>query len=419
MSRANRTSQTPGRTPSRSAPGQTPGRTPSRSAGRTRILPVLAALMAMLAIPASPPAQAATPASLLEMVKQEAEFIMSMRTGDGIIATIPSKLKVVPYHANFATMGLARAYTLLRDTRYSTAAWRWLEWYRDHQLPDGTMSDWIYTSSWVPAGLPDSTDAYAGTFLTAALAVFEATGDVQRLAGLKPALVKAIGAIELTEDIDGLHFARPGWPFKYSMDEAEAYSGFRDAQQLGQIFRDEAMQARAKQNADRLLGGSVNLVDPTTGLYLWAVGPAPVTERVVAPISWIYPGASAQVWAIADRLVTGASARTLMERVEQAQPLWDNPTATTQWYDGHPTCAGVSPCVLPVAYWPRFALAWLELGDEDRAMEAAIRIRNGAIYNNRTFPFTVGDAAQIIMVLGDPRVMAASLSPLDIPTVPV
>lgn len=362
-------------------------------------------------------AYATNPITLVDHIREEAEYIMSMRDGAGIITTVPDRRKVVPYHANFAVMGLARAYTVLRDGRYATASWRWLEWYRDHMLADGTMPDWIYTSTWIPAGEPDSTDSYAGTYLSAVLATFIATGDTSRMAGVRGAVDKALDAIELTEDDDGLHFARPGWPFKYSMDEAEAYAGFRAAQQLGVLLRDAGLEARGKNNADRLLAGSRNLIDPATALYLWAIHDD--GTRVPAPVAWIYPGASAQMWAIADGLSTGIEAHALIARVEAAQPLWDTPNAITQFYDGHPSCGGVTPCKLRVSYWPRFALAYLTLGNAKRALDGALRIRAGANINVRAFPFTPGDAGQLLMVFSDADVMAASLAPGMLPQTPL
>lgn len=377
---------------------------------RKRVVVVLALAAALL--PAARPAQAVSPTTLLDAIRSEAEYIIGLRTGDGILTTVASKTKVVPYQANFAAMGLARAYLLLRDSRYSTAAWRWLEWYRDHMYPDGTMPDWIYTSSWIPLADPDSTDAYAGTYLSAVLETFTATADLNRLRGIKDGVVKAIGAIELTADVDGLHFAKPGWPFKYSMDEAEAYAGFRAAQQIGRILNDPALEARAKTNADRLLSASVKLIDPATGLYLWALHQD--GTRVPAPIEWIYPGAAAQAWAVADGLATGTNAANLMARAAAAQPFWDRPTATAQYADAQPNCAYATPCYAPVNYWPRFALGYLAIGNPQRAMQGALNIHNTAKFLGRGFPYTPADAGQIILTLGDPEVLATALVPASL-----
>ncbi|GAC1421090.1 MAG: hypothetical protein NVSMB57_14760 [Actinomycetota bacterium] len=382
---------------------------------------IVLALSLLLVSAAASPARAATPTSLLQIVTEEAEFILSMRTGDGVIATTPDGKKVVPYHSNIAAIGLAHAYEATHNRSYSTVAWRWLEWYRDNMLDNGTIADHIFINYWQPVGLPDSTDSYAGTYLSAILATFEATGDITRLEGVHEAAMKAITAIELTKDDDGLHFARPGWPFKYSMDEAEAYAGLVAAQRLATYLNDNAMQARAAKDAAELLTGSAHLVDrdpgPGNGLYLWAIHHD--GTKVRAPIEWIYPGASAQAWAVADGLITGDAAKALMQRVDAAQPNWDTPAATTQYYDGHPLCAGVRPCVLPVSYWTRFAVAWLRLGDAKRALDTTLRIRSGAIKAARAYPFTPGDSGQIITVLTDPNVVVATETPIGAPvTIP-
>ena len=373
-----------------------------------RIRGLVAALVLVAVVgPAGVPAHAVSPATLLDAIRSEADYIIALRTGDGILTTVTSRNKVIPYQANFAAMGLARAYLLLRDSRYSTAAWRWLEWYRDNMYADGTMPDWIYTSSWIPSGVPDSTDAYAGTYLSAILETFTATGDLMRLRGLQTAVAMAVGAIELTADTDGLHFARPGWPFKYSMDEAEAYAGFRAAQEIARVLNDSSLEQRAKTNADRLLSASVKLIDPSTGLYLWALHQD--GTRVPAPIEWLYPGASAQAWAVADRLATGTNAMNLMARAEAAQPYWDRPTATAQYADAQPICNFATPCYAPVNYWPRFALAYLAIGNTKRAMTGALNIHNTAKFLGRAFPYTPADAGQIILTLGDPEVLATAI----------
>lgn len=378
---------------------------------------LLAAIAPTVLAPA--PARAATPASLLLAIRDEAEWILDRQTGwQGSISSCCDTYhyKIVPYHGNLAAIGLARAYTLLREPRYASAAWRWLEWYQSHQLADGTISDWIYSSTWVPAGLPDSTDSYAGTFLSAALAAAQATGDLTRLRGIKPGIQGALDAIELTEDVDGLHFARPGWPFKYPMDEGEAYAGFRAAEELGRLLNDPAMTARAKDDADRLLAGSANLIDPATGLYLWALHAD--GTRVPAPLDWIYPGSSAQMWAVADGLAVGSAARTLVERVEARQPQWDRPGSNSQFADAQPNCNYQTPCIARTNYWVKFALAHLAIGNARRALTAALNIRNGATLLGRLFPFTPADAGMLIVVMGDPDVMAASVSPVGLPPTP-
>ncbi|MGH2829431.1 MAG: hypothetical protein ACRDJM_03000 [Actinomycetota bacterium] len=380
---------------------------------RYRVL-ALAAVAALLPVS---PAAAATPVSLIQSVQEEADYILSMRLGDGAIPINDERDKVIPYLANFAAIGLARAYTLLRDTRYSSAAWRWLEWYRQHQDPvQGTIPNWIFQGRWIPEGLPDSTDAYAGTFMSAVLATYTATGDLARLQGLAGAVELAIVALELTEDDDGLHFARPGWPFKYSMDEAEAYAGLLAGETIGEILRDGDLARRAGGAADRLFAAHTKLKDPATGLYLWAIHDD--GTRVTAPLAWIYPGASAQVWAVADGFETGPAAAQLMQRVEAAQPVWDRPTFTTQWYDGHPSCGGQVPCMLPVRYWPRFAMAYLAIGDARRALKGATNIQSAARLAQRRYPYTPGEAGQLIMVFGDPDVMASSVSPVALPPLP-
>jgi hypothetical protein len=288
------------------------------------------------------------------------------------------------------------------------AAWRWLAWYAakatindpmDPNRGSGIVYDYERQGgSWTTKYELDSSDSYAGTFLIAAREAFGASGDVTKLRNLAPGIDKALDAIEYTEQGDGLHLAKPNWPFKYTMDEAETHEGLLAAADLGLFLGNAALRKRAQEKADRLFQGAGALQESSTGLYLWARHQD--GTAVPAPLDWIYPGGSVQAWAVAHGLATGEKADTLMNRYAEAQPNWDNPIAMAQYYNG----------VRRVDYWPHVALGFLRAGQVDRACRGVRNIRAAAIAAGRAYPFTPGHAGQIIMVLSDPQILARSLA---------
>lgn len=363
----------------------------------------VACVLAFL-VPAAP-----ARASVIDDITADANWILGNRSADGAITTGgPRYDKVVPYQANFAAMGLARATRTTGNKAFVDAAWRWLQWYAGKAMTIDPMdpnkgSGIVYDyeregGSWKTRYQLDSSDSYAGTFLIAAREAFLASGDIQKLRNLAQGIDKALDAIEYTEEPDGLHLAKPGWPFKYTMDEAETHDGLLAAAELGLYLGDAALRTRAQDNADALLQGAGALEESSTGLYLWARHED--GTPVPAPIDWIYPGGSVQAWAVAHGLATGEKADMLMNRYAEAQPNWDNPSASAQYYNG----------VRRVDYWPHVGLGFLKAGQVDRACRGVRNIRTAAVNSGRAYPFTPGHAGQIIMVMSDPQILARSLT---------
>jgi hypothetical protein len=350
-------------------------------------------------------------AAVTDEISSDAAWILSTKFADGAIPIAPNmtKPKVVPYQANFAAMGLARATKLTGNKAFVDAAWQWLHWYAARAVADDPMRPnkecrgIVYDyeregGSWKTKYELDSSDSYAGTFLIAAKEAFLASGDAQKLRNITLGISRAIDAIECTEQDDGLHFAKPDWPFKYTMDEAETYEGLLAAAELGLYLGDTALRTRAQTKADHLIQGAGALEEPSTGLYLWAKHQNGST--VPAPLDWIYPGGSVQAWAVAHGLATGEKADTLMNRYAEAQPNWDNPNAMAQYYNG----------VRTVDYWPHVAMGFLRAGQVDRACRGVRNIRAYAVGKSRAYPFTPGHAGQIIVVMSDPQIIARSLT---------
>ncbi|MCL6538682.1 MAG: hypothetical protein K6T28_08895 [Acidothermus sp.] len=349
-------------------------------------LPALGSLLLSTPALAEPAVGSSDPSTLMAAVRDDAEWILQAQLPDGAIAWYIDKRHISPYLANYAALGLAEAARVTGSPQYSDAAWAWLAWYAAHENSSGFVTDYDVDASGaeISTGDEDSTDAYAGTFLTAVRATFRVDPDVPRLAALHAGISGAVAAIEATQDSDGLTFAKPTWPVKYLMDQAETYRGLVAAVELAAVLGDWPLAWRAGRDAVRLAQGVATLWNPATGAYDWAEhGDG---ARVVTDWSELYPDAMEQAWIAATTAIPRARAAELVARLNAAQPQWDEPTATA-------LIGGVGG---PVGYWPAAGWALLRLGQPDAARTAAASIRSAALDAGRAWPFTIGVAGQLI-----------------------
>jgi len=356
----------------------------------TRILlaTVFAALVAVAAL--SSPAGAAPvapslPATTIDVVRSDAAWIMGAVLPGGAIGFYPGGPIISPYLANQAAAGLARATEVTADPSFAQAAWQWLAWYQAHEDRDGFVTDYkVVGSSLVSKGDMDSTDAYAGTFLTAALETWRADPDHPRLAALLPGMRGAVQAIEATQDADGLTWAKPTYHVKYLMDESETYAGLRAGAVLAGTAGDRALSSRATADADRIAAGVAALWDTADGAYDWAKDGSGARAKT----NWgaFYPDAAEQAWAVAYGLAPAATVPGLVQHLLASHPEWDQPTALM---------AGL---LHPSGYWPVIGLALLSAGRSDLALHGAAQIQAAADAARRAWPFTPGDAGNLVLL---------------------
>ncbi|HWF52072.1 MAG TPA: hypothetical protein VG294_15635 [Solirubrobacteraceae bacterium] len=353
------------------------------------------ALLALLLLGSAARASAATTGQ----VRSDAEWILAAQLPDGAIANYVDRKAIWPYLGNYAAVGLARAAQITHDRRYSDAAWSWLRWYQAHQDSSGFVTDYQVTAGVeTSTGAMDSTDAYAGTFLFAARATWQATHDRAQLRGLAPGIAAAVSAIEATQDSDGLTWAKPTWHVKYLMDESEAYAGLQAATGLASTLGQPVLEASAATAAARLRSGTAHLWNPDLGAYNWALH----ADGVSQPTNWsvLYPDALEQAWPVAFGLVSGARAQSLMGHFAAAQPNWDLPTAVASF--------GSGPS--PVGYWAVPAWAFARIGNLAVAQAALGSIRTSALAVGRAWPFTPSDAGQLLALADVGSAGAAWLS---------
>ncbi|MEI8000046.1 MAG: hypothetical protein WCI50_01725 [Actinomycetes bacterium] len=153
--------------------------------------------------------------------RTDATWILSAQMPDGALATYRDRQFIDPYLASLAVVGLVRAYAVTRDNAAISAAWRWLSWYAAHLDRQGVVhNDKVVNGTAVDTGSVDSTDGSSAVFLLAVYETWKATNDRNALVALAPAIAGAVGAIELTQDADGMTWATPTFHVKYLMNEA-------------------------------------------------------------------------------------------------------------------------------------------------------------------------------------------------------
>ena len=321
-------------------------------------------------------------------IRAEADWIMSARFPDGAIAHYPDKQAVWPYLANFAAMGLSRATEVTGDRKYVEAAWQWLAWYQAHMDAEGFVTDYsVQNGVLVSTGFMDSTDAYAGTFLSALLAAYAARPDTRRLRTFLPGIEGAVRAIEATQDGDGLTWAKPTWKAKYLMDQAETYDGLLAAEILAKYLKKTTLARRAGTDAAKMRAGVATLWNTAVGAYDWAKHE---DGRTTANRwNYLYSDSLQQAWAAAYNLVPSDRVGPLVAKFNLSQPHWASPLATALFDSGTTQTVG---------YWPVAGWGFRIAGDPVRASAAAESIRTGAATANRAWPYTTGNAGQLLLL---------------------
>ena len=267
--------------------------------------------------------------------------------------------------------------------------WNWLAWYQAHEDGNGYVHDYQRVGAvLVSDGEMDSTDAYAGTFLSATEAMYDATGDQARLSTLSGGIAGAIRAIESTQDVDGLTWATPSWHVKYLMDQAETYAGLMSASRIAIALDDVPLSLRATLDAQRMRGGVSTLWNSRDDSFDWAVDAQGV--RTSTNWSLLYPDAMQQMWAVAYGLADPTQARSMIDTLTRTEPRWNDPTATAQFAVGWAR----------VGYWP--AATWAIAREGGDVMSSLDSIRYAATTANRSWPFTTGVAGQLMVAEAPP-----------------
>ena len=350
----------------------------------------LAATIALIAIASSFAPRTAAWAATPAQIAAEADWILSMQVTAGSDAGLirsNAGHDCIPYFANIAASGLAAATRATGNAAYVTAAWDWLDWYAAHMNASGFVTNYRWDGMrWVSTGTFDSTDGYAGTFLTAVRDAYAASGDGARLAAMWPAVGKAVDAILATKDSDWLTYARPGWPHKYLMDNVEAYEGFRAVEELsGGPHPDARLRLLAGTWAANMPAALEIFWNAAQGGYDSAIS----STGVRYPFNWsaLYPIVTAQAWMLRTGLVPAARANAIALRIESTHPDWD--------LSGQQSGA---------AWWPEIIEGYRWGSQSPRAASGLTRMLAAIAAGARAWPYHVGNTGRLLtQMAGEPH----------------
>jgi hypothetical protein len=329
--------------------------------------------------------------------KADATWARGAALPSGALAVYVDRQRVVPYLGNYAAWGLAVQAGRVRDMAALNTAWAHLGWYASAQDASGFVTDYVAgpDGSLTSTGDMDSTDAYAATFFLAADAAYQASDRIEgrstarsRASALSRGLDGALRAVEATTDSDGLTWAKPTWRVKYLMDQAEVNAGLQAAARLFTQLADPGRAARASAGAQYVASGVSALWNPTTQAYDWAKHED--GSQAPADLTVLYPDALEQVWAVAFGLVPQKRATSLLARIKALHPELGEPDAPMPGSNGAER----------VGYWTWAAAAWLAVGDRAEADRLLSAVDSAAASSGRPWPFTAGNAGQILVVGG-------------------
>lgn len=235
----------------------------------------------------------------------------------------------------------------------------------------------------VSTGDQDSTDAYAGTFLSAVKDAWLATpapDRARRLAEVAPGIDGALRAISAVTRPDGLTWAKPTWHVVYLMDQAETFDGLKSAAVLLTAMGRYADATKALDAAARMAVAVDRLWNPTTNSYDWAVHESGVHQAT----DWgtLYPDTLQNAWVVAYGLVPAKRATALMSKVSAEHPELADATAA--------------------GYWPQAATAYLAVKDTARASAVLSGVAAQATATNRAWPYHVAVAGVSLSVTYGP-----------------
>jgi Pentapeptide repeats (8 copies) len=244
----------------------------------------------------------------------------------------PGSVSVHPYEANLGARAMLAA-----GPRYFPMVRRYLQWYLRHlNRPDvnglvGTVYDYDYdprTCLGAPQPHPitgerpkyDSTDAYAGTFLTL-VAEYARANPVDHEFFRSPAvradlewIAEAVGA---TRGPSGLTGATPTYPAEYLMDNVEAQRGIEDyAWLLHAVLGDPAAAQVRYAEAGRIRDAIEARLWLAAGMYGWAA------DQLNPSWDTWFPDSVAQLWPVLDGLAGGGRPAALWAAFSRRWPMW-------------------------------------------------------------------------------------------------
>ena len=255
----------------------------------------------------------------VQEVRDHADAIVELQLADGAIVHYHDgdQITIVPYFGNYAALGLFEAYRVTRDTKYLDAAIAWTDWYLDHMEPSGAIYDYQGTrDSYRSSGSRDSTDAYAATFLICADVRRTLTKDFRFVMRERDKLFAVYSAMMATaDDADGLTCAKPDYPQKLTMDNAEVYQALWHTRQLAEVVRDMDWVQSTYYARRKIKKAFADMRGPD-GLYPWVQN----DPKANAAAREFYPAGLSNLVAVAVGPVGWHKAKATVRSTFEAYP---------------------------------------------------------------------------------------------------
>lgn len=309
-------------------------------------------------------------------------WVSQFSQSDGAILYVPGQIE--PYYANIAAIGMTK------DPNRMPQVVGWINWYVNHlNWPDkwglyGSTYDYTVSNGVeTPTGNADSTDSYAGTFLSVVWNAWQ-SGDANArstIANLSYQLDVIGGVIVQTQQSDGLTWAKPDYQIKYLMDNCEAYRGLRDLASTYQYaFGDTAKAAYYNSAADSMLNGILSMwLNGSWAVYKDGIG------RLASPnLGTWYADASAQLFPAFEGVVAGSD-----PRAQQAYAAFNNA------WPGWPQLSFNSQDPFP---WVLIADGAAAMGDRSRVATYVSSIQNKYMNSGFPWPFYNAEAGWFLRV---------------------
>lgn len=262
----------------------------------------------------------------------QSNWLMNWVMSSGAINSSGNQIE--PYFSNIAAIGMVRD-----PSKYSVIL-GWMKWYIAH-LNYGDkwgLSGTIYVYNTDSSGneintyTADSTDSYAGTFLTVVWQAYQ-TGDPTLQAYIKTlySQIDLIAQVLVqTQHSNGLTWATPSYNIEYLMDNCEGYRGLRDAAQLFQYaFNDSNKAGYYNQRADMMYNGIFKMY---LGNGQWSMFTDDIGTLQTPNMGVWYPDATAQLFPMLEGVIPGGDSRAqaTYNNFNAAWPGWPNLSFNSQ-----------------------------------------------------------------------------------------
>ncbi len=311
------------------------------------------------------------------------EWLTTQQLSDGAILYTSSAIN--PYFSNLAAEGW------IKDASQYWRIEAWMQWYIAHlNWPDkwglnGTIYNYSFNGTTeASTGDADSTDAYAGTFLSLAWAYW-GTGDTAAQGYIQSIAyyIDVIGqAVIATQQPDGLTWAKPSYQVKYLMDNCTAYRGLQDAASLFAALGNSSKSTYYSQHAAQMHQGIMGLWLSSAGS--WAVYRDNAGNELTPNFATWYPDATSQLFPALYGVVpvSNKRAQTVYSKFNSAWPGW--PMLSFNSQDPFP--------------WVTVAAAASQMGDKSRVNLYITTVQNDYVAPGFPWPWYCLEAGWFMRV---------------------